>query len=84
MHIFAVFVTTATAVRLRSLPTAPVPLVQRASSTLAVVRQRPTQEAVPPLPSIYPEVHPSTDRTALPSFVHLWTHVAPPPKTCIV
>ena len=84
MHIFAAFVTTATAAQPRSLPTAPVPPVHRASFSLTVVRQRMTQEAVQPLPSIYPEVHPSTDRTALPSFAHLWIHVAPPPETCNV
>ena len=49
----------------------PVPSVHRASSALAIVRRRATQEAVLLLSSIYLEVHPSASRTALPSFVPL-------------
>ena len=84
MHIFAAFVTVATAVRTGKLPAAPVSPAHHTSAAPEAAWQRETPEAAEPVQYRHQEAHPQTGRRVPPSFGHPWTRIAPPPEICTV
>ena len=70
MHIFAAFVTAATAARIGKAPAAPVSPPHHTSDVLVDAWQRATPEAAEPVQCRHQEAHPQTGRTAPLCFGH--------------